>query len=63
MNTQVIPSLETIVGLYRAAREQQQSSNVAMAHVLESASRYGYSEEQIARAAGLRIETRDRKSA
>jgi hypothetical protein len=63
MNAPATPSLETLAGLYRAAFEQQQASDTAMARVLESVIRHGYTEEQVAQAAGLRIEPRIRKSA
>ena len=47
------PSLETIAGLYRAAFEQQIAAHVAMERVVESAKRHGYTEAEVAEAAGV----------
>jgi hypothetical protein len=47
------PSLETIAGLYRAAHEMQQNADRVKAQIVDSAIRHGFTERQVAEAAGV----------
>lgn len=53
MNTSTTtrPSLDTLVGLYRAAIAQHTAAEIALTRVVESAQRHGYAEKEIVEAA------------
>lgn len=51
MNTR--PSLETIVGLYKAALQQKAEADFALARIRESIVRHGYTEAEVRKAAGI----------
>jgi hypothetical protein len=50
-STTTRPSLETLVGLYRAALAQHAAAEIALTRVVESAERHGYTEKEIVEAA------------
>lgn len=56
MNTATKPTLETCAGLYKAAVDQAVQAERGIGRILKEAAHYGYSEQQLAEAAGLPVE-------
>lgn len=44
---QTKPTLETFIGLYRAALDQEHNSQLATQRIVECANRHGYTPEQL----------------